>query len=345
MLGSILLAATSATLLYLSYVYREIFLLLLRSERHTSLSFPTRKLDNGGISIVVIVFALRSLFGTLRSIGGPRNKPSPVPTTLTMPLQIHEDDIRVYLSATKADKVSHAAQLALFLSAVSEPAMLLLLGKPISAIQPLGAVNVRNRFEVLRPDICKPALLKDFKDLSVIASIDPKSTAVKRGLEYDLEVRIESRTGGTIFRQVFTMLQFVRHNEVPTKPSSGSEDTKETNGSITLKLPLSSPSEWAALCKDYNPIHISSLAAKAFGFPSKIAHGNHVAALAIAAMPEDLEFMPSNERPTWFEVSFRRPVVVPAELEVSISKPSPSEFRFSVARKSKVCITGTLGYL
>ena len=345
MLASILIVGCLFAILYLSYLYWEVFRLLFRSEQHTSLSFPTRRLDLGSITIVIVVFALRSVIGTLRSLGRPRNGKSPVSTTLTMPLQIEDEDIRLYLSATKADKVEKAAHWALFLSALSEPAMLLLLGKPLSAIQPLGAVNVRNRFELLRPDMCRLAVLKEINDLRVIASLDPKSTAVKRGLEFDLEVRIESKTGGTIFRQVFTILQFTRHNEVPTKPPHGLDATEQPQHYFPVKLSHSSPSEWAALCKDYNPIHISSLAAKAFGFPGKIAHGNHVAALAISAIPSDLEVVLSNERPIWFEVSFRRPVVVPAELEVSIPKPSPSEFRFSLARESKLCITGTLGHL
>ena len=39
-----------------------------------------------------------------------------------------------------------------------------------------------------------------------------------------------------------------------------------------------------ALCKDYNPIHVSAIAAKLFGFPGKFAHRNQVAASMIKSI-------------------------------------------------------------
>ena len=41
---------------------------------------------------------------------------------------------------------------------------------------------------------------------------------------------------------------------------------------------------YAAVSGDRNPIHLSSLAAKAFGFPRAIAHGMYTASLALAAV-------------------------------------------------------------
>jgi hypothetical protein len=36
--------------------------------------------------------------------------------------------------------------------------------------------------------------------------------------------------------------------------------------------------QWAAVCKGINPIQMSFLAARMFGFPGKIAHVNYVVA-------------------------------------------------------------------
>jgi acyl dehydratase len=46
------------------------------------------------------------------------------------------------------------------------------------------------------------------------------------------------------------------------------------------------PLKWAALCKDYNFIHLSGLAAKAFGLLGKLAHRNCVAAAALQKATE-----------------------------------------------------------
>ena len=51
-----------------------------------------------------------------------------------------------------------------------------------------------------------------------------------------------------------------------------------------LQIEADAPEKWAALCKDYNPIHVSAIAAKLFGFPGKVAHGNQVAASMIESI-------------------------------------------------------------
>jgi len=65
---------------------------------------------------------------------------------------------------------------------------------------------------------------------------------------------------------------------------------------------------YAALSGDYNPVHLHPLAARLFGFPASIAHGMHLAGLALAAL-ERAEGRPARS----LEVRFRRPVLLPAE--------------------------------
>ncbi len=65
---------------------------------------------------------------------------------------------------------------------------------------------------------------------------------------------------------------------------------------------------FAAVSGDRNPIHLSRLGARAFGFPRAIAHGMWTAARALAAVEARL---PDAYR---YEVAFRKPLLLPAEV-------------------------------
>lgn len=62
---------------------------------------------------------------------------------------------------------------------------------------------------------------------------------------------------------------------------------------------------------DVNPIHMSGLSAKAFGFPKAIAHGMYTASRAFTESRVDLS------RPLRWDVSFDAPVTLPGTLLVS----------------------------
>ena len=71
---------------------------------------------------------------------------------------------------------------------------------------------------------------------------------------------------------------------------------------------------YAAVSGDRNPIHTSTLAAKAFGFPRRIAHGMYTAARALA----DVGPAARGEAFFW-EVEFARPVLLPCTVAVRVA--------------------------
>lgn len=76
--------------------------------------------------------------------------------------------------------------------------------------------------------------------------------------------------------------------------------------------------QYAAVSGDRNPIHLSSLAAKAFGFPRRIAHGMYTASRALADVGPRLR----GDAFTW-SVEFARPVLLPSKVAVRIgSEPA-----------------------
>ncbi len=87
-----------------------------------------------------------------------------------------------------------------------------------------------------------------------------------------------------------------------------------------------------------NPIHMHSLTARLFGFPSAIAHGMWSKARCLAAL--------ENRLPGAFtvEVSFRRPILLPATVVFGEAWSGASEVRFGVrdAKKGTPHLEGSL---
>lgn len=99
---------------------------------------------------------------------------------------------------------------------------------------------------------------------------------------------------------------------------------------------------YAPISGDFNPIHIHAVTAKAFGFPTAIAHGMWSKARSIAEMgdlPDAFEV----------EVAFKLPILLPAQVELigedtAASTPEKREVNFTLydAKSDKPHITGTM---
>ena len=118
------------------------------------------------------------------------------------------------------------------------------------------------------------------------------------------------------------------------------------------------PSAWAKVCCDYNPIHMSKVAARLFGFGGRIVHGNHVAA-AVAEMCKDeivaeafgagtvVESIVGGRSGWWMEVTFRRPMVLPLKMEVKGGTDDKGAVSWESERAGnlKVYVEGKMGLL
>jgi len=90
-------------------------------------------------------------------------------------------------------------------------------------------------------------------------------------------------------------------------------------------LPSNLGQRYAGVCKDYNVIHVSSILAKAFGFPNMIIHGMYMAA---RIGEECKKCMNNNIRyPVEMALSFRRPCVLPSDPVVKIHQHRDANFR------------------
>lgn len=285
---------------------------------------------------------------------------------LAMPFRLNEEDLKKYIAAVNSDTPSSGAnssagphqgpqnplnspaQTCLVLSAFSEPVMLLLLAHHRSPVRPLGAVNVRNRFEVLRPDLCSAEMLMNTK-LVVVAALKQQTRKVKRGLEIDIAVEIASYMDPdvVVFRQVFTMLQFMKFRTEPALSAPKADglsidELSKREGWRTFTVSTNAPRRWAKVCKDYNPIHVSSMAAKLFGFSSSIAHGNHALALALAQFDTNHDYRFDADKPFVMEVQFRKPVPLPATLGALAVQERDNRCDLYIEQNAKVCVSASV---
>ena len=87
---------------------------------------------------------------------------------------------------------------------------------------------------------------------------------------------------------------------------------------------------YARVSGDYNPIHLSALSAKLFGFPRAIAHGLWNKARALAALQGHLPASGYS-----IEVRFQKPVLLPSNLRMRASLPA-AEGQFDLRGKDDV---------
>jgi acyl dehydratase len=164
-----------------------------------------------------------------------------------------------------------------------------------------GLVHVRNRVDVVRPVLASEKL-----DLEVWADdLRPH----RSGATVDLVASVRSR-GDEVWRGRSTYL-----SRGATAPSGEPADLDLTVGEVSpaaqWRVPDDAGRRYAKVSGDVNPIHLSGLTAKAFGFKRAIAHGMWVKARALAAL--------SGRLPESFsvDVAFKKPLFLPSTVTLS----------------------------
>ena len=86
---------------------------------------------------------------------------------------------------------------------------------------------------------------------------------------------------------------------------------------------------YAKASGDTNPIHVSKLGAKAFGFPAPIAHGMYTAAVLLNPLEGRI-----GEAFT-YRIDFHKPVVLPSKVSVWHEESAPGQWSMQVRKTSK----------
>ncbi len=154
----------------------------------------------------------------------------------------------------------------------------------------------------------------------------------ERGLQFDFVADVTAG-GEPVWHSTSTYLR-------RTGGGGGSSSDKKSEPpkpAAIWKVPDDIGRRYASVSGDINPIHMHSLSARLFGFPSAIAHGMWLKARCLAALEGQLPDALS------VDVAFKLPLLLPAKVAFA-SWPTDGGRDFAVhdARKGKPHLTGSL---
>jgi MaoC like domain len=165
-----------------------------------------------------------------------------------------------------------------------------------------GLVHVRNTIEQLRAIGTGEPL-----DLEVWAE---RFARHRSGATVDLCASV-SAGGEEVWRGRSTYL--ARGGKAPEGAPDSDVDVSvaDTRAAATWRVPDDAGRRYAGVSGDVNPIHLSGLTAKAFGFKRAIAHGMWVKARALAALQGRLPDAVTAD------VAFKKPLLLPSTVTLS----------------------------
>lgn len=173
----------------------------------------------------------------------------------------------------------------------------------------LGLVHLSNRIRIHRP-------LGAVSDLNIAVHAQNLKPHAK-GATFDVVTTVEDSLGLLWEAESRMLCRGVKldgeaaDNGLPI-PTQVSELTR-------WKAPADIGRRYARVSGDYNPIHLSALTAKLFGFPQAIAHGLWNKARTLAALGEHLPAANIE-----IHVEFKKPVRLPSEVTLHTSAAGSS---------------------
>ncbi len=179
--------------------------------------------------------------------------------------------------------------------------------------QAIGLVHIANRIVQHRP-------ISAGERLSLRVWTTPGAPH-PRGTQFSIcsEARVRSEL---VWEEISTNLS--RGQGSPDAPApAGPPSSTDLPVTATWRLRGDLGRRYAAVSRDFNPIHIHSLSARAFGFKSAIAHGMWTKARCLAALG------PEVPQACTVEVAFKRPILLPSTVKFA-ERGEGDQIRFGV---------------
>lgn len=161
----------------------------------------------------------------------------------------------------------------------------------------LGAVHVRSVMEQMAP------IDPDGRFVMRVALGEMRE--VEKGTEHDLVTELMTESGFTLWRGLSTNLTL--DPKAKGSKRSGPLDLHPGEEDVSFDAPGDIGRRYGAVSRDRNPIHLSALTARLFGFKRAIAHGMWTVGRALELL-EHPEGRPGDR----LEVRFKRPLFIPA---------------------------------
>jgi acyl dehydratase len=194
---------------------------------------------------------------------------------------------------------------------LAAPLHVALLGRPDFPYPLLGLIHVRNHIHQLRR-------LPEAAALSVSAWFEARRE-VPAGIELELTTVVES-DGAVVWRAATTMLRRTAARKEGERKARGSDEEAQRfaeSQPAHWSVPGDTGRRYARASGDYNPIHLTALTARPFGFSRAIAHGMWTLARCMAEVGES-----AREERLSLSVEFRRPLLLPSQVTFQTMRQS-----------------------
>jgi hypothetical protein len=204
-----------------------------------------------------------------------------------------------------------------------------LMNQPRFPFPLLGLVHLRNSNEQPKP------VPQDVR-YELRATLGP-ARRIPQGLIFDIITEAVGDNGDVLSRSVTTPLVRMKLEGGGGKmPEPKLPEMKELE---RFCVPADIGRRYAAVAKDYNPIHLHPLSARLFGFKRAIAHGMWSVARCAAAL-EPLLPGPA----TSLSVQYRAPLLLPAEVSLKRALgEAPLDFALMRHDGQKMYLNGRIG--
>lgn len=188
----------------------------------------------------------------------------------------------------------------LYVHAMAMPLHMAIMAHPKFPIRLLGLVHWANQTEQLQA--IAPDAVLDFE--CTMQGI----SASERGQMFEIHTHVKV-AGAVVWREISTFLAPLRGKKSSReKPAEGGEPAF---GPATAQWAVAADAgrKFAVPSGDWNPIHISAITARMFGYPKAIAHGLFSAARCLALLQ-----MGRPQGPLRLDVRFKKPLLIPGEV-------------------------------
>lgn len=198
----------------------------------------------------------------------------------------------------------------------------------------LGLVHVRNLITQYRP-------LDAREPLDFLAFVEGHRT-VHNGIEFDIVTEVHDSGGALVWKSVASTLSRGKKTDQKTDKKSEKPAKKAASSQIEFgryaswDVPANIGRRYGLNAGDVNPIHLTAVSARLFGFKRAIAHGMWTMARCVAEFGDELP------QPGFsLSVAFKQPVFLPGSVLMKYGPGAKStEFALMSADGEKTHLVG-----
>ncbi len=180
----------------------------------------------------------------------------------------------------------------------------------------LGLVHVRNHITQYRA-------LDEREPLDFLAYVEGHRD-VHNGIEFDIVTEVRDAKGELVWKSLASTLSRGKGTGPRPAKQSSSDQKVEFGRYASWDVPENIGRRYGMNAGDVNPIHLTAMTARLFGFKRAIAHGMWTMARCAAELGDDLP-----KDAFSLEVSFKQPVFLPSSVLMKYG-PTANGFEFAL---------------